>query len=130
MALNECVCQAGRELRLQCTAVGTGITVWTGTAFDCRTNNEIVLHHSQFESGVVGECNNGMIIGRNLYRTFDGLNSTFTSQLTVHLPLPNATGNTLKGKAVQCIYDDDLREMSIGTYTIAYTREGTCIYTL
>ena len=127
VVLSECVCP-GKELRLQCTAVGGGTTVWRGTAFDClEQSNVIVLRHIQFESGeATGVCNNGMIIGRNLNRTSDGLNSTFTSQLTIHLPLLNATNNTLEGKTVECIFDDGLHEMSIGTHTIAYTREGTC----
>ena len=69
-------------------------------------------------------------IGRNLNRTFDGLNSTYTSQLIINLPLLNATNNTLEGETVECIFDNGLHDTSISTYTIAYTREGTCMYTL
>ena len=127
VVLSECVCP-GRELRLQCTVVGGGITEWSGTAFDCLEHgNEILLRHIHFESEratVTGECNNGTIIGHNLNRTFDGLNSTFTSQLIIHLPLLNATGNTLEEKTVECVYDDGLGETIIDTHTIAYTREG------
>ena len=133
MVLSECVCP-GRELRLQCTVVGGGITKWSGTAFDCSgQSNVILLRHSQFELGrATGECNNGMhmIIGHNLNRTFDGPSSTFTSQLIIHLPLLNPTNNTLEGETVECIFDNGLREMTIGTHTIAYTREGIhpCIH--
>ena len=99
MVLSECVCP-GRELRLQYTVAGSGITEWSGTAFECLEHgNEILLRHFQFESErATGECNNGTIIGRNLNKTFDGLNSTFTSQLIIHLPSVNATGNTLEEK--------------------------------
>ena len=62
MVLSECVCP-GRELRLQCTVMGGGTTVWRGTAFDClEQSDEIVLRRFHFESGrATGECNNGMI---------------------------------------------------------------------
>ena len=121
VVLSECTCP-GRELRLQCTVVGGFSTIWRGTAFDCLgRGNEILLRHSQFsESGLeMGECNGGIIIGRGRNRTFDGLaDSKFTSQLTIHLPLLNAT-NTLEGETVRCTRDGgDV----IGNHTIAYTR--------
>ena len=69
-----------------------------------------------------------MITGHNLNKTFDGPNSTFASQLTIHLPLLNATGNTtLEGKTVECVYDDGLRETVIDTHMIAYTRGGNSL---
>ena len=118
VVLSECACP-GRELRLECTAVGGFSTVWKGTAFDCPgAGNEILLRHSRFnQSG--GRCNNGMIIGRSRNETFDGLNSTYTSQLTIHLPSLNATSNTLEGRTVQCVHDG---VTVIGNHTIAYTR--------
>ena len=102
--------------------VGGFATIWGGTAFDCLgRGNEILLRHSQFsESGLeMGECNDGNIIGRDRNRTFDGLaDSKFTSQLTIHLPLLNATNN-MEGETVQCTRGGgDV----IGTHTIAYTR--------
>ena len=128
MVLSECACP-GRELRLQCTAVGGFATVWRGTAFDCLgLGNEILLRHSQFELGrATGVCNSGMITGRNLNRTFDGPNSTFISQLKIHLPLLNAASNTLEGETVECTRDS---ETVIGNHTIAYTRfsSGRSIY--
>ena len=103
--------------------MGLGSTVWSGTAFDCpERGNEILLRHSQFESGgAVGECNNGMIIGHFHNRTFDGLNSKYTSQLTIQLPSLNATNNTLEGKTVECIYDNGMMVTVIDTHTITYT---------
>ena len=121
VVLSECVCP-GRELRLECTVVGGFATVWRGTAFNClRQGNEILLSHSRFSQsgGAVGECNNGMIIARSHNRTFDGFNSTYTSQLTIHLPSLNATSNTLEGRTVQCVHDG---VTVIGDHTVAYTR--------
>ena len=104
-------------------------TVWRGTAFStcpAGQGDEIYLRHSQFKSeglGVVGQCDNGMITGRSHNRTFDGLNTTFTSQLIIHLPSLNATSNTLReGETVQCVHDISTSETVIGVYTIAYVR--------
>ena len=129
MVLSECTCP-GRELRLECTVEGGGITEWSGTAFDClQGNNEIVLRHSQFsESGeATGECNNGIIIGRSLNRRLkiDGLKFLYTSQLTIQLPLEKDMNDTLEGKTVECIYDDGTITTTINTHTIVYTRDGT-----
>ena len=122
VVLSECVCP-GRELRLECTVVEGFSTVWRGTDFDCSGHgNEILLRHSLFDrsGGAVGVCNNGMIIGRSHNRTFDGLNSTYTSQLIIILPSLNATSNrTLEGRTVQCVHDG---VTVIGNHTIAYTR--------
>ena len=56
MVLSDCVCP-GHELRLECTVVGGAATNWRGSAFDCLEVQltEIVLRHSQFESGTSGE---------------------------------------------------------------------------
>ena len=129
MVLSECSCP-GRELRLQCTVVGSGNTLWKGTAFDCNTpSNEIVLRHFQFVSGVAGTCNNGMIVGRSLNRTVDGPNSTFTSQLVIRLPLLNATNSSesLDGRTIECIYDNGTHVTNVGTHVIAYTRAGIVV---
>ena len=97
-------------------------TKWKGTAFDCPGHgNEIDLRHSQFGPGTAFECNNGVIIGRSHNRTFDGLNSTFTSQLIISLPSLNATNNTLEGRTVLCVHSS-ANITVIGTRTIAYTR--------
>ena len=102
--------------------VGGFATIWRGTAFDCLgLGNEILLRHTQFESGrATGVCNNGMITGHNLNRTFDGFtDSIFTSELIIHLTLLNSTSNTLEGLTVECASDSI---NFIGSYTIAYTR--------
>ena len=129
VVLSECVCP-GRELKLECTVVGGFSTIWRGTAFDCPGQvDEILLRHSQFESGTALNCTNGIIMGRSHNRTFDDSNSTFTSQLIIHLPSLNATSNRLEGRTVQCIHDG---VTVIGNNTIAYTRisNGRSTFTL
>ena len=124
--LSGCVCP-GRELRLECTVVGGFATEWRGTAFDCPEQFDVIdLLHSGFESGTTLECNNGIITGHGHNRTFDGLSSTYTSQLTVSLPSLNATfNNTLDGKAVECAHNVGLPDnMLVGAYTIAYSTDG------
>ena len=110
MVQSDCVCP-GHELRLECTVVGAGTTVWGGSAFS--SNNEIVLLHSLFDHGLaVGECNNGAIVGRGIRQV--GLN--FTSQLIVHLNV----NSTLRGKTVECFHDNGLQATSVGNHTIIY----------
>ena len=125
MVVSKCACP-GRELRLECTVVGGANTIWRGTSLDCPDQrNEILLRHSEFGSGeAAGVCNNGMIIGRTLNRTFNSSNSTYISQLTIQLPLQNGMNDTLEGKTVKCIYDNGTTTTTINTHTIAYIRDG------
>ena len=106
--------------------VGGFSTIWKGMAIDCPNRfNEIILPHARFESGEVTMCSNGMITGRSLNRTFDGSNSTFTSQLVIHLPVLNDTNNTLEGRTVECTRDGvDV----IGNHTVAYGRVSNGIH--
>ena len=47
---SRCICP-GDTLTYECTVVGLGVTVWTGSAFSCpSSNNEIALLHSRFLS--------------------------------------------------------------------------------
>ena len=109
---SDCICP-GHELRLECTVVGGASTVWEGSAFSGCSNNEIVLRHSQYEHGLaVGECNNGVIVGRSIRQVGDN----YTSQLTVHLNV----NSTLRGKTVECFHDDGLHEVTVGNYKITY----------
>ena len=124
---SKCICP-GRELRLECTVVGGFATIWRGTAIDCPSlGNEILLPHARFELGEMTMCNNGMIIGCSLNRTFDGSNYKFTSQLVIHLPLLNDTNNTLEGRTVECTRNGvDVN----GNYTVAYGRASNGAHTL
>ena len=111
--LSDCVCP-GHELRLQCTVVGPGFTLWKGSAFDCSPD-KIQLHHSQFENGSPTRgCNNGTIIARGINKTS---HDKFISQLTIQLDI----NDSLDGTTVECVHDHQAQRI-IDTLTIHYTR--------
>ena len=86
-----CLSRPGHELRLECTVVGGGFTVWRGSAFNGCSNNHIQLRHTQFERGTaVGECNDGVIVGHGVKR----VNHNFPPQLIIHLDV----NSTLEGR--------------------------------
>ena len=116
VVLSDCVCP-GHELRLECTVVGAGTTIWRGSAFDC-TANRIVFRHSRFGSGITSGCNNGRIIGRSINTTYDSDGNKYTSQLIIQL----AENDTLEGRTVECVHSFHTQTNVIGTYTISYTR--------
>ena len=99
-----------------CTVVGEGSTVWTGSAFDCPDSNDsIILRHHQFSTDnttAQGMCNNGSIIGRGV--SVDG--DCFTSQLYVKF---SVTLN-LEGENVICIYKNGSHELIVGNTTIRF----------
>ena len=71
--------------------IGGRATLWSGTAFDCATN-EIILRHNEFNDGSSGECNQGAIIAQSV-----GVQDTcFTSQLHVNI------SSALNNKTVNC----------------------------
>ena len=85
------------------------ITVWRGSAFDC-SSEEIILLHNRFTSlnGAYGQCNNGSIVGRNL-----GTDSgRYTSQLNV-----TATPDII-GKSIECLHENGLDIIIIGLLNI------------
>ena len=90
-----CAC-TGSVLTYTCTAVGTGNTLWTGTAFDCATNG-IILRHERFtqSGGAVGECNGGPIQGRSIRVE----NNCYTSQIDVMV------SDAFNNKTIQCIHN-------------------------
>ena len=86
-----CVCP-GDTLTYECTATGQdGLTIWTGTAFECSFSNELVLLHSRFTSAS-GLCNNGDIVARGVSVE----DNNYTSQLNVTVTSETA------GKTIEC----------------------------
>ena len=118
-----CICPGG-VLKLNCTAVGTGITTWTGMVFtQVGCSGAISLPHSQFPG----------LIARNESRfcpdmapvinikPFSIVDECYTSQLTVL-----KAGADLNGNTIVCQHDI-VGTTEIGSYTIEYTtgeREG------
>ena len=119
MVLSDCVCP-GHELRLECTVVGGSTTIWKGSAFSDCTGNRIVLRHSQFESGTVGDCSNGRIIGRSINTTTDSDGIKYISQLITQLD----ESGTLDGSTVECAHSYATQTTIIGTHTIIACTRG------
>ena len=103
-----CAC-TGSVLTYTCTAVGTGNTLWTGTAFDCATNGIILRHERYTQSGgAVGECNSRAVRGRST-----GVeNNCYTSQIDV------TVSTTFNNKTIQCIHNSGTGIDTIGTSVI------------
>jgi hypothetical protein len=103
-----CVC-AGSVLTYTCTAVGTGNTLWTGTAFDCAAKGIILRHERYTESGgAAGDCSSGAIHGQSI-----GVeNNCYTSEIDV------TVSATFNNKTIQCIHNSGTGINTIGTSVI------------
>lgn len=98
----------------ECTVVGGQLTVWTGNAFICPSDNdEVALLHSRFNSayGTNRSCNNGTIVGQSL--SVEGNN--YTSQLNITVT-PD-----IAGKTVMCSSDNGETTMLIFSLIIPST---------
>ena len=93
VAINNCTCE-GYDQVYECRITGSGATVWTGTVFDC-SSNEIIILHTSSNVGVEIACNDGVIVGE-LIRTE---NNTYTSQLTV------SVSSQTVGTNISCSHD-------------------------
>ena len=103
------VSDQGSTFIYNCSVVGEGQTVWTGSAFDCPDKNDsIILRHSEFltynSSSTAGTCNNGTIFGEAISVEGD----CFTSRLLIF-----ATSG-LDGKYITCIHENGSSELIIG----------------
>lgn len=104
-----CVCPGDTVTFAECTTVGRGFTIWSGTAFNC-TNDDIVLRHSTFNISAE-ECNKGAIIGRGLMVA----DNQYTSQLNITI------SSDIIGKTIQCYHEsfDTQNTTEVGTLTIS-----------
>ena len=107
--------------------MGAGLTIWTGSAFDCSSkNNEILLRHSQFEVMPNSEtCNNGRIIGHGISGISSSDGIKYISQLIIQLNV----NDTLEGETVKCVHNNLRNEIVLGTHLITYTTTGTVTIT-
>ena len=119
--MSGCACP-GDTLTYECTVVGAGATIWTGSAFNCSASNyTILLIHNFFSlaKGDYGSCNNGDIVGQSL--SVEGNN--YTSQLNVTVISDTA------GRTIECLHDayDGLTATLIFTLVIPTTDLYSCI---
>ena len=113
--LDECICP-GFNLTFECSILGSGLTVWQGSAFDCQI---LLSHvHSRFEDAI-GHCNSGGIEASSIgvVPASNGTNDQcFISQLRV------AVTDVMRNKTVECIHDQPgLQPAVIGNTTLIFT---------
>lgn len=124
--LEECIC-AGYNLTFECSVLGTGVTVWRGSAFECAsTSHEILLSHSHFEQGTTDRCNNGAIVARSidvvdLPASNGSSDQCFISQLNI------AVTDTMRNKTVKCFHDSSSQQSAIIGNTMLIFTTGKCI---
>jgi hypothetical protein len=117
--LSSCTC-LNDDIIYTCAISGLGFTIWRGSAFDCSAQqNRILLRHMSFESGTMGSCNGGDIVGRSL-----GISeNVYTSQITV-----SVTSNLL-GRIIECAYSlTGSAVIPINSTTIAISGRSTNEY--
>ena len=111
---DQCICPGG-TLRINCTAVGGGITTWAGTAFTGISCSQISLNHFQYPNliatGQPRFCPEMAMVIRAL--SVDG--SCYTSQLAI----PSLTAE-FDGSTITCQHDAE-ETTNIGMYNIIYT---------
>ena len=111
--LTSCTCP-GQQLIFECTASGSGATVWRGTALNQCPGGQVFMRHSEFQSGRTWTCNGqNVIVGRTVAISVS--NRSYTSQLEV------TVSNGLNGREVQCFYDNGTIHFIIGVRTIQIT---------
>lgn len=106
----DCGTCLGHQLLYECITVGTGTTVWKGSAFQCPDNgNNILLSHRHFSSlGIMDTCNNGAIVGQSIRVA----NNSYISRLNVTVDA------SMDGQTIKCFYNNGSREIEIGLDTI------------
>ena len=107
-----CIC-SGDVLTYECSVVGSGSTVWEGSAFQCSgiNHNFIVFRHSQFHNSPEkpqGVCNNGGIVARAI----GVVDNNYISQLNV------TVSPMINNKTVKCVYDSLHSSTIVGSATI------------
>ena len=112
----QCAC-SNEVLRFNCTVIvdgSGGATIWTGTAFTCGGNNEILLRHNNFNrpEGTSGECNGDTRISA---RSVGVEGNCYTSELSVML------NGGLSNRTIRCVSNLNSGMNTIGTAMISLT---------
>ena len=120
--VNSCTLLEQRAIAYECTVCGEGVTLWTGSLFDCASNG-IILRHRLFEggsaSGARGECNNGAVTAHSIGVLRENNTNCYISQLNISM---NTDRNN---KTVTCIHiSGPLNETVVDTTAIGYIYAG------
>ena len=111
--VSDCICPGRESVVYECTVCGNAATIWTGSLFDC-IGDEILLRHRSYESGTVGQCNDGRVTAYSTgVSEVNGSHSVcYSSQLRILVE------NDDSNKTVTCLADDGSAETVIGTVSI------------
>ena len=109
--LTSCTCP-GHQLIFECTAFGPAATLWSGTALEQCPGGQILMRHSNYQSGRSWTCS-GPIVGN----TIGVNNGSYTSQVVV------TVSDGLNGREIQCSHDngDNIVPYIIGVRMIQIT---------
>ena len=102
--ITTCSC-VGQSILFNCTAVGDGFTVWSGSAFTCAGGEITLTHNARFTQSE-GSCTDNIVA-----RGIADNGSAHTSQLNVTL----SAG--LVGMTVECMLDST-DFINIGVHTL------------
>ena len=122
MQVNSCTLLEQEAIAYQCTVCGEGATVWTGSLFDC-TSNDILLSHRLFEdeSGTRRECNNGAVTAHSVEVLRENDTDCYISQLNISM------NTDINNKTVTCLHAFGLNETVVDTASVGYM-SGTLQY--
>ncbi len=97
----QCFCPGDVET-YTCTVVGGGVTLWSGTAFDCPSiNNAVALAHFLYSGGTaIGTCTSGAISGVGTSVDTSGAEPCYTSEMSVTISA------NMDGQSVVCSRDN------------------------
>ena len=110
------------QLTLDCSVQGGVATVWQGSAFDCASNQIILLHNkfSDWQSPAGGECNGGKIVAHSIGE----FNNTYVSQLNVTVT------EDMNNRTIECAAEHTngtLLNSGASTVTVATGTHSYCI---
>ena len=116
--VNSCTLLEQEAIAYECTVCGEGATIWTGSLFNC-TSNEIILSHRLLEggsaSGARGDCNNGAVTAHSIGVLRENNINCYISQLQISM------NTDINNKTVTCTYVYGLAsETVIDTASIGY----------
>ena len=115
MQLNSCTLLEQEVIAYQCTVCGEGVTVWTGSLFNCTSNN-IILSHRLFEdeSGTTRECNNGAVTAHSVGVLRENDTDCYISQLVI------SKNTDINNKTVTCLRSAGGNETVIDTASVGH----------
>ena len=118
LVVKRCTLFEQERIAYECTVCGEGVTVWTGSLFNC-TINDIILSHRLLENGSVsgtrGECNNGAVSAHSIGVSRENSTNCYISQLCISMITCDMNNRT-----VTCLHAFGANETVVDTMTLDY----------